>query len=230
MGTVQLFTGGLVFYSTSDPWGSFLPARTSGCFGTAGFQVVTTILGIIVYYLGYTSVSFINGMVIPVAKDPNYYETRFSWIYYHKSQYCFVLLLFIAFSVICRKQFKNKWFFPVSNLVFLFGIVISHTYTALFAAVLIYAGLALDALRSKLRTLNKKYFLLLIPPVILLAFVIWRMSRERNIWTLGSRTYIWAEGIRQILKILWGLEPALDLPNSLFREFLFRSITATMYF
>jgi len=139
-------------------------------------------------------------MVIPVAKDPNYYETRFSWIYYHKSQYCFVLLLFIAFSVICRKQFKNKWFFPVSNLVFLFGIVISHTYTALFAAVLIYAGLALDALRSKLRTLNKKYFLLLIPPVILLAFVIWRMSRERNIWTLGSRTYIWAEGIRQILK------------------------------
>ena len=129
-------------------------------------------------------------MVIPVAKDPKYYETRFSWIYYHKSQYCFVLLLFIAFSVICRKQFKNKWFFPVSNLVFLFGIVISHTYTALFAAVLIYAGLALDALRSKLRTLNKKYFLLLIPPVILLAFVIWRMSRERNIWTLGSRTYI----------------------------------------
>ena len=79
--------------------------------------------------LAYTSVSFINGMVIPVAKDPNYYETRFSWIYYHKSQYCFVLLLFIAFSVICRKQFKNKWFFPVSNLVFLFGIVISHTCT-----------------------------------------------------------------------------------------------------
>ena len=38
MGTVQLFTGGLVFYSTSDPWGSFLPARTSGCFGTAGFS------------------------------------------------------------------------------------------------------------------------------------------------------------------------------------------------
>ena len=163
-------------------------------------QVVTTILGIIVYYLGYTSVSFINGMVIPVAKDPNYYETRFSWIYYHKSQYCFVLLLFIAFSVIYRKHFKNKWFFPVSNLFFLFGIVISHTYTALFAAVLIYAGLALDYIRPKLRTINKKYFLLMIPPVLLLAFVVWRMSRERNIWSLGSRTYIWSEGIRQILK------------------------------
>ena len=78
--------------------------------------------------------------------------------------------------------------------------MISHTYTALFAAVLIYAGLALDYIRPKLRTINKKYFLLVIPPVLLLAFVVWRMSRERNIWSLGSRTYIWSEGIRQILK------------------------------
>ncbi len=110
---------------------------------------------------------FINGMVILGRKKIRIIsETRFSWIYYHKSQYCFVLLLFIAFQCDLPEQFKNKWFFPVSNLVFLFGIVISHTYTALFAAVLIYAGLALDALRSKLRTLNKKYFLLLIPPVI----------------------------------------------------------------
>ena len=158
--------------------------------------LITTLIGILVFHLGYTSVSFLNGQLTFTPHDPNYYETRYSWFYFHKSQYCFMLLLFIALFVTYRKLFPNRVTYYLSLVVLLYAIYISHTYTALFASLLIFAGCIMDYIRPRLSRIKKRYFLLLIPPVLIAAYFVYRMSRERNIWK---------ESINQILEVNEGV-------------------------
>lgn len=167
--------------------------------------LLTTIIGIVVFHMGYTSVSFLNGRITFTPHDPNYYETRFSWFYFHKSQYCFMLLLFISFFVTYRKMFPNKITYYLSLFVLLYAIYISHTYTALFASLLIFAGCIMDYLKPRLSNIKKQYFLLLIPAIMIAAYFIYRMSLERNIWNLGGRLNIWKESINQILQYTEGV-------------------------
>ena len=167
--------------------------------------LITTLIGILVFHLGYTSVSFLNGQITFTPLDPNYYETRYSWFYFHKSQYCFMLLLFIALFVTYRKLFPNRVTYYLSLVVLLYAIYISHTYTALFASLLIFAGCIMDYIRPRLSRIKKRYFLLLIPPVLIAAYFVYRMSRERNIWNLGGRLNIWKESINQILEFNEGV-------------------------
>lgn len=163
-------------------------------------QLISTVIGIIIYFMGYVGVSLQNGIVTLKPHDPMFYEKRFNWLYPHKSQYCFILLLFIAFSVVYRRYYKSRRWFIVSNIIFVFGIIISHTYTAIFGAALVYCGAFIDYIKLHLKKINKKFFLLL--PILgaCLCGVIYLMSRERNIWTIGGRTYIWTAGIREIFK------------------------------
>lgn len=167
--------------------------------------LVSVIVSIVVYHLGYTSVSFLNGTVTFTPHDPNYYETRFSWFFFHKSQYCFFLLLSIALFVRYRDVFKSKILFYLSVAVLLYGIYISHTYTALFASLFIFAGAIADYLLPRLSKIRKQYFLLLIPPVCAALYFVYRMSRERNIWNLGGRLNIWKESVNQILQYTEGI-------------------------
>lgn len=167
--------------------------------------LITTVIGIVVFHMGYTSVSFLNGQITFTPHDPNYYETRFSWFYFHKSQYCFMLLLFISLFVTYRKVFPNKLTYYLSLLVLLYAIYISHTYTALFASLLIFAGCIMDYLRPRLSSIKKRYFLLLIPLVLIATYFIYRMSLERNILNLGGRLNIWKESINQILQYSEGV-------------------------
>lgn len=167
--------------------------------------LITTVAGIVVFHMGYTSVSFLNGQIIFTPHDPNYYETRFSWFYFHKSQYCFMLLLFISLFVTYRKVFPNRVTYYLSLLVLLYAIYISHTYTALFASLLIFAGCIIDYLRPRLSNIKKRYFLLLIPPLLIALYFVYRMSLERNIWNLGGRLNIWKESINQILQYTEGV-------------------------
>lgn len=167
--------------------------------------VISTLIGIVVFHLGYTSISFLNGHITFTPIDPNYYETRYSWFYFHKSQYCFMLLLFIALFVTYRKLFPNRVTYYFSLIVLLYAIYISHTYTALFASLLIFAGCIIDAVGSRLSRIKKRYFLLLIPIVLIAVYFVNRMSRERNIWNLGGRLNIWKEAINQILEFKEGI-------------------------
>ncbi len=163
-------------------------------------QAITMIAGIVAYFVGYTSVSLTNGKISLIPHDPNYYEKRFNWLYFHKSQYCFILLLFIALLVVYRKYCKNKLLFIALNLLCLFCIILSHTYTALFASFLIYIGYIIDYIKPRLKKLKKTYWLLTIPVLIPVILIVYKMAQERNILSLGGRTYIWTESIRQILQ------------------------------
>lgn len=167
--------------------------------------LVSVIISIAVYHLGYTSVSFLNGNVTFTPHDPNYYETRFSWFFFHKSQYCFFLLLSISLFVRYKDVFKNKILFCLSLAVLLYGIYISHTYTALFASLFIFGGAAADYLLPRLSKIRKQYFLFLTPPACIALYFLYRMSEERNIWNLGGRLNIWKESINQILQYNEGI-------------------------
>lgn len=186
--------------------------------------VVTTLIGILIFHLGYTSVSFLNGQITFVPHDPNYYETRYSWFYFHKSQYCFMQLLFISLFVTYRKLFPNRVTYYLSLLILLYAIYISHTYTALFASLLIFAGSIVDYIRPRLSKIKKRYFLLLIPPILIAAYFVYRMSLERNIWNLGGRLYIWKESINQILQFDEGIGDlfggfSFDVPGLTFKVY-----------
>ena len=116
-----------------------------------------------------------------------------------------MLLLFISLFVTYRKVFPNKLTYYLSLLVLLYAIYISHTYTALFASLLIFAGCIMDYLRPRLSSIKKRYFLLLIPLVLIATYFIYRMSLERNILNLGGRLNIWKESINQILQYSEGV-------------------------
>lgn len=191
---------------------------------TINCQLLTSILAIIVYLIGYTAVSLINGKITLIPHDPNYYEKRFSWLYFHKSQYCFILLLFIGLFFAHRKYFKNRLSFLLCNLCCFICIALSHTYTALLAAFLILIGYFIDNSKSQIKNINKKYFLLTIPVLGICFFIINKMAAERNIWTLGGRVYIWSESIRQIMQNPFGIgtdfgPASFDVPGLSFKVY-----------
>lgn len=167
---------------------------------TIACQLITMITAIITYFAGYTSVSLMNGHITLIPHDPNYYEKRFNWLYFHKSQYCFILLLFIGLFFAHRKYCKNKLLFILFNLTCLFCIILSHTYTALFASFLIYIGYFIDYIKPQIKKMKRTYWLFTIPILVPVILIIYKMAQERNIFTLGGRVYIWAESIRQILQ------------------------------
>lgn len=180
----------------------------------AACQLLAIVLAIITYFLGYTSVSLLNGQPVFTPHDPSLFnEKRFSWLYYHKSQYCFVLLLFIGFFFAYRRYFKNRLLFLLCNIGCFACIFLSHAYTALLAGLIIIAGYSIDSILPTLKKNWRKYLLFSILPLLFLLFVIYKIAQERNIWTLGSRTYIWAESVRQILRNPLGIGTAFG-PSS----------------
>lgn len=167
--------------------------------------LLTTVIGIIVYHLGYTSVSLMNGNIVFTPHDPDYYETRFSWLYFHKSQYCFMLLLFLSFFVSYKKYFPKKVLYYAGLIILLYGIYISHTFTALFASLFIFAGDIADLILPRITSIKKRYFLAVIPFLAVILYFVYRMSLQRNIFSLGGRLSIWKESINQILQYSEGV-------------------------
>lgn len=157
--------------------------------------VISNAVGIVVYLLGHTGVSFLNGRIQWVDLADNYYERRFNWIYLHKSQYALMLVLFLAFFAVYRKYFRNKWTYAASVGVLFIGLMISHTYTSLFAALFIFAGQFCDFMKERLSFLKLKHLLFSVPVLGIAFYFVYRMARERNIGTLGGRLPIWRESL-----------------------------------
>lgn len=165
--------------------------------------VVSNVIGIFIYMLGYSGVSFLNNQIQFIPVDVSYYERRFNWIYFHKSQYSLMLVLFLALFVVYRRQFRSKWTYMASIGVLFTGLIISHTYTSLLASLFIFAGQFCDFLKQKLSFLKLKHILLSLPVFGAIGGIVFlfvsKMARERNIWTLGGRIPIWKESFH-ILK------------------------------
>ena len=186
--------------------------------------VITNIIGIIVYLTGYNGISFLDGQIDLQEMNPDYYERRFNWIFLHKSQYAFILVLFLGLVVAYRDRFRNKITYISSIGVLMAGLVISHTYTSLIASLLIFAGLFLDFLRSKITAFKIKYLLFLLPIIIAGGLLLIFMLKERNLSTLGGRIPIWMESVNMLRQYPNGLGSALglvgfDVPGISFQAF-----------
>lgn len=172
--------------------------------------VISNVIGIVVYLLGYNGISF-RGIPELLLVDPNYYERRFNWIYLHKSQYALMLVLFIAFFVVYREQFHNRGTYFISQAVLIIGLIISHTYTSLCAAMFIFIGQFAEYMKKNRKCFKKKYLLLIAPFIVVGVFLFFKMAKERNILTLGGRVPIWKESFNILARYPNGIGSALGM-------------------
>ena len=84
--------------------------------------VISNLIGILVYLQGYASVYWYDFKFQLMLPQAFYGEKRFEWIYYHKSQYAFMLLLSLAFVLVHRKKFINRVTLALSIAVLLAGL------------------------------------------------------------------------------------------------------------
>ena len=106
--------------------------------------VISNLVGIIIYLNGYASVYWYNFKLQLMLPKDFYGEKRFDWIYYHKSQYAFMLLLSLAFILIYRKKFINKITFSISVAILMICLYISHVNTAMVGGGLILCSFCVD--------------------------------------------------------------------------------------
>ncbi len=119
-------------------------------------------------------------------------DNGFHWLYLHKSQYSFSLLLFISLSVVYRRLFKNNRTYYGSLAVFLLGLVISDVFTAMGACILIFVGLLADFLRRKYPRFRLKNLLWFLPVLVVGAGLFLVILRNRPVMSLNNRIPIWA--------------------------------------
>lgn len=165
---------------------------------------------IIYYCLGYAGLRLHNGIIEMTRVEDmvtKYGESRMSWIYYHKSQFALMQLVFLGFAHRYRDRFKTILHYGAAQLVFLTCLLLSHSWTALAAAFLIAGGIFLDWIIELIRV-NKiqfrwRYVVIAVMIGLSLAgagiLTLKKISMERNLLTLGSRIPIWKSGIQLIL-------------------------------
>lgn len=174
-----------------------------------GTITLSMVWAIVFYKMGYAGVQLHNNQIdFKLVEDAvlKYNEKRLSWIYYHKSQFALMQLVFMGFAHRFKDRFKNRFHYVFAQLVFLVCLVLSHSWTAFAAMAFLVGGICLDALigyvKKKQITFRWKYVVAAVLVLLLLAFVaaaaLWKMSQERNLLTLGSRIPIWSASLHVI--------------------------------
>lgn len=172
--------------------------------------VISNLIGILVYLMGYASVYWYNFKFQLMPPQEFYSENRFEWIYYHKSQYAFMLLLSLAFILVYREKFLNRITFSLSVAVMIICLYISHVNTAIAGGGLILVSFCVDWFIknfSRIQTWIKMTIIPLFSIGVVAIGIIFlkKIVAERPILTLGYRTYIWKSAIDLILKRPEGL-------------------------
>lgn len=170
--------------------------------------VLSNLCSILYYFMGYTSYLICNNHFYFIRLPEDYYEFRHYWIYSHKSDYALMLLVFMAAAVRFRDKFKNRITFGLSMTVLLAALFLSHSWTGFLAAGLLIAGAALDRIDWKKFRFHKIYLLWLVFLAAGGGLALKILMAERNIFSLGSRTGIWAGALREIKAnpMGWGLK------------------------
>lgn len=162
--------------------------------------VLSNVASIVYYFMGYTKLLICNYKFVFYELPENFYETRHYWIYSHKSEYALMLVAFTALFVAYRKKFRSRVTFFFSLAVLLFCLYLTHSWTGMGAAALIFVGGFLDGIDMKAFHWKKGY---LAAGVVLALAAVGAASRilaERNLFALGGRPQIWAATIRTIQK------------------------------
>ena len=124
------------------------------------------------------------------------HEIRLSWLTSHKSRYalyCLIGIFFVNYNKFINKKMK------VFTIVLLYiNLILSSSITSIaiggLALIFILKDIILN-LFSRFRWL--KILTIIGVPVIGIVSI-WIVSMKRNIFTLGSRLYIWQSAMQQI--------------------------------
>ncbi|MCD8020432.1 MAG: hypothetical protein LUF92_12880 [Clostridiales bacterium] len=179
--------------------------------------LISNIIGLIIcFFTEYISVYWYNFKFELVLPGSNIHEERYNWIYYHKSQYAFMLLLSLAFVLVHRNKFRYKMTFGLTVAVLMTCLYVCHTNTALVGGGITLATFILDMFIRNFKKLAVWMKAIIIPVFVggvigagVAAYM--KIAGERKILTLGSRTYIWNATIRLLTRHPEGIGNAFSL-------------------
>lgn len=148
---------------------------------------------------GYNRLLFMSDSVYLISYSEDI-QKQYAWIYGHKSEYGLMLVLCVAFFVVYRKLFRNIFTYVLSLGVLFLALYISDSFTAMGAALLIFVGQFLDYLcKTNLRNKVVALITASIPLFWIGTELLKSINENRNILTLGNRTYIWKTFINHII-------------------------------
>lgn len=166
--------------------------------------ILTNAVGLLPFFFGYHRVVFRNDRVYWIEQNP-VEESHYAWVYLHKSEYAFMLVVFLALVVAYRHRFPKKWMFFASIAVMMTGLVLANTRTSLLASLFIFVGWLLETIRKQPKRIRYRLCLLFIPLGVLAVVLLYVFSFQRDLLSLGSRTYIWQGAIQFIQENPLGL-------------------------
>ncbi|MCX0378698.1 hypothetical protein LI055_03535 [Clostridium perfringens] len=162
--------------------------------------LITSIAAIVMVILGYSKIdlSFEYGIYLTPTKTYLMWdhEVRLSWLTSHKSRYalyCLIGIFFVNYNNFINKKMK------VFTIVLLYiNLILSSSITSIAIGGLALIFILKDIILNLFRRFRwLKIFTIIGVPVIG-TISIWIVSMQRNIFTLGSRLYIWQSAIQQI--------------------------------
>lgn len=161
--------------------------------------VLSNILSIVYFFMGYMSYIICNNRFCFYRLSEDFFEFRHHWIYSHKSDYALMLTAFTAVAVRFRNRFRNWLTWCFSMIVFLFALFLTHSWTGFGAVFLVLLGTCMDKIDWK-RVQFKRIYLLWGAALLTGGGIFLKLlARERNLFSLGGRLYIWKAAVREIL-------------------------------
>ncbi|MDD3746253.1 MAG: hypothetical protein PHD70_07230 [Anaerostipes sp.] len=190
---------------------------------TTACILISNIVGIIIYKAGYMSIWFLNWKLQTdtLESGKNYFgEYRFNWLYFHKSEYALMVLLFLAFLLINSERFFEKKLrgtivFALGICVLIYSLYISHVNTSIVGGILMIVGKTVYEmyLRCKKSSLWIKTIISICSLAVIgssARMILEKIARERNLSTLGSRSEIWKASIKVLKENYLGIGTAYN--------------------
>ncbi len=160
--------------------------------------ILSNAAAILYYFAGYTSFLICNHHFYFIKLPEDYYESRFYWLYSHKSDYALMLTAFLAVCIRFRAWFKSRVLWLLGMAVLLFALFLSHSWTGFGAAAILFLGAALDQVDWKKFHLGKKQCFVLVLLGVCGVLLGKALLAERDLLSFGGRPEIWAGALRTI--------------------------------
>lgn len=162
--------------------------------------LITAIAAIVMVILGYSKIdlSFEHGIYLTPTKTYLMWdhEIRLSWLTSHKSRYALYCLIGIFF--VNYNKFVNKKMKIFTIILLYINLILSSSITSIAIGGLALIFILKDMILSLFCRFRWLKILTMVGVPIIGVVGIWIVSMKRNIFTLGSRLYIWQSAMHQI--------------------------------
>ena len=163
--------------------------------------IINNLIGLWFRARGYSHIQMMNFIYWKVLYDSS--NDFFGWMYSDAGEYALALLLAMAFFIVYKEYFKNKWTYYISQILLLFCLFLTNSYTFLLSAVILFGCQLIDFIISKYN-IPSKYVLLSFPITFMILGIIFYIL-FKNIATFHTKFLIWKGSWEMLLKDPFGL-------------------------